>query len=146
MTDPKNIRVLFVCVHNSGRSRMAEALVNNMGQGRFEAMSAGLEPRPAHPLVAQIMNEIGLDITQKPPNSVFELFKQGRIYDYVITVCAETESLCPIFPGVRRRLSWPFHDPAEVSGTQAEQLAQIRIIRDQIKHQVEQWINKISAP
>ncbi len=139
----KKIKVLFVCVHNSGRSRMAEKFLNTMAEDRFHAESAGLEPRPANPVVADVMNEIGLDVTEKPANSVFELYKQGRIYDYVITVCEDTESKCPVFPGVRKRLSWPFPDPASVAGDEQEKRRKVSEIRDRIKSRVERWIQEI---
>lgn len=137
------INVLFVCVHNSGRSRMAEKFLNIMAGDRFHAESAGLEPRPANPVVADVMSEIGLDVTQTPSNSVFDFYKQGKMYDYVITVCADTESKCPIFPGVRKRLAWPFEDPASVSGDAHEKRRRVADIRDQIKGRVERWIQEI---
>ena len=92
------IKVLFVCVHNSARSQMAEAFLNDLGKGKFFAESAGFEPAPLNPLVVESMKEIGYDISNNKTKSVFDFFKQGKFYAYVITVCDESNSKrCPIF-------------------------------------------------
>jgi arsenate reductase len=135
------IKVLFVCVHNSARSQMAEAFLSEVGGNRFQAESAGFEPQPLNPLVVEVMREVGLDISQKKAKSVFELFKKGRNYHYVITVCDEASAeKCPIFPGAIQRHHWSFRDPAQLNGTQGEQLSQTRIIRDEIKARVKKFI------
>jgi arsenate reductase len=79
------------------------------------------------------MQEEGIDLSSKRPQSVFELFKQGRLYDHVITVCGESEPECPVFPGITRRWHIPFPDPAAVEGSAEERLAQVRGIRDAIR-------------
>jgi arsenate reductase len=122
---------------------MAEALLNALGQGRFEAESAGLEPRPINPLVVEVMKEIGLDLSGKQPSNVLDFYKQGRLYRHVIFVCDKsTEEQCPIFPGLGRRHSWPFPDPSKVEGTHEEKLVQIRKIRGDIKSRIEHWIKE----
>jgi arsenate reductase (thioredoxin) len=127
-------KILFICQHNSGRSQIAEAYLRSLYGDHFDIESAGLEPAMAvNPLVIRVMSEIGVDLSQKKPQSVFELFKQGRLFDHVITVCHDTESKCPIFPGISKRWHWPFPDPAAVSGTDAEKLEQVREIRDTIR-------------
>lgn len=136
------IRVLFICTHNSARSRMAEAYLGLFGGERYEAESAGLDPRPVNPLVIEVMNEEGVDLAGKEPQSVFALYKAGRLYDYVITVCAESEDRCPLFPGVQRRLHWPFPDPSALEGTHDERLARTRAIRDAIREQVRSWVEE----
>lgn len=134
-------KVLFVCIHNSARSQMAEAFLNLLGKDRFQAESAGLEPGTLNPLVVEVMREIGIDISRKQPRGVFDLFKQGRLFNYVITVCDEASAeRCPIFPGVVKRHHWSFRDPAQLSGTYAERILQTRLIRDEIKAKVEQFI------
>ena len=128
------IKVLFICQHNSGRSQIAEAFLRNIYGEHFEIESAGLEPAKAvHPLVVRVMAEAGVDLSRKKPQSVLELFKQGRLFDHVITVCHDTESKCPIFPGISKRWHWPFPDPAAVSGSDAEKLEKVRSIRDIIR-------------
>ena len=143
MVDP--IKVLFVCVHNSARSQMAEAFLNEMGGNRFQAESAGFEPEPLNPLAVEVMREIGIDISQKKAQSVFDLFKKGRNYHYVITVCDEASAQkCPIFPGAIQRLLWSFRDPAQLTGTWAEQLAHTRVIRDEIRAKIQKFIDVMS--
>lgn len=127
-------RVLFICQHNTGRSQIAEAYLRQFYGDHFEIESTGLEPPEAvKPLVVQVMDEVGFDLSKKKPQSVFELFKQGKLYDHVITVCHDLESKCPIFPGITKRWHWPFPDPAEVEGSETEKLEGVRKIRDMIK-------------
>ena len=140
----KKIRVLFVCTHNSGRSRMAEAFLNELGSGRFEAESAGLEPREINPYVFEVMKQVGIDLAGSDAHSIFEYFKEGRLYTHVIYVCGmDTETQCPIFPGIRTTFHWPFPDPAGFTGTDEEILDQTRRLRDEIKARVESYINEI---
>jgi arsenate reductase len=130
-------KVLFICVHNSGRSQIAEGYLRKLCGDRFEVESAGLEPRAINPLIIEVMKEEGIDLTMKKPQSAFDLFRQGKLYSYVITVCeADVEEKCPIFPGITRRLNWPFPDPSKAEGTPEEKLYQVRIIRDQIKERI----------
>jgi arsenate reductase len=133
-------KALFVCVHNSARSQMAEAWLNALAGDHFEASSAGLEPGVLNPLAVQVMAEEGIDISQKETKSVFDLYRAGKLYNYVITVCDETAAeRCPIFPGVSQRLHWSFPDPSQVQGTPEEKLAQVRTIRDAIRTKIAAW-------
>ena len=130
----KKTKVLFICQHNSGRSQIAEAYLRKFYGDYFEIESAGLEPaEEVNPLVIRVMAEDGFNLTNKKPQSVFNLFKRGEIYGHVITVCHDTESKCPIFPGITKRWNWPFPDPAAVEGTESEKLSEVRKIRDMIK-------------
>jgi arsenate reductase len=123
---------------------MAESFLNALGHGRFEAESAGLERRDINPIVVEVMKEIGFDLSHKKSNSVLEFFKQGRLYHHVIFVCDKsTEEQCPIFPGLGKRHSWPFQDPAKVEGTLEEKVEQTRKIRDEIKVRIERWIEEV---
>lgn len=132
MSDKLN--VLFICLHNSGRSQIAEAYLKKLATGRIHVESAGLEPAAAvNPLVVDVMKEDGFDLSHQKPQSVFELFKQGRLFDHVVTVCSETELQCPTYPGITRRWHMPFPDPSKATGTPEEKLAQVRAIRDRIK-------------
>ena len=135
------IKVLFVCVHNSARSQMAEAFLNRLGQGDFLAESAGLEPLPLNPLVVKAMAEIGYDIANKTSHSVFTYFQEGRQYDIVVKVCDQANGQrCPIFPSAKVDLTWSFPDPADFQGTAEEQITKIRELRDQIKTRIEEFI------
>ncbi|MGD9174849.1 MAG: metalloregulator ArsR/SmtB family transcription factor [Desulfobacterales bacterium] len=86
-----------------------------------------------NPLVVEVMKEEGLGLSEKKPQSVFELIKAGKLYDHVITVCYDSESRCPIFPGITKRWHWPFSDSAKAEGSQEEKVAKVREIRNQIK-------------
>jgi len=136
------IKVLFVCVHNSARSQMAEAFLNHHGKGKFEAESAGIEAGSLNPLVIESMKEIGIDISGKNTTDVFDLYKEGKLFNYVITVCEkEASEKCPIFIGVTQRYEWSFPDPSKLTGTNEEKLIEVNKIRDRIKIQVIEFIN-----
>ena len=137
-------KFLFVCVHNSARSQMAEAFLNKYGSDRFEAESAGLEPGKLNPVVIEAMKEVGIDISQNKTKSVFDFYKQGKQYDYVVTVCDESQAeKCPVFPGTAatKRMHWGFDDPSSFQGTWEEKLAKTRLVRDQIKQKIEQLLS-----
>ena len=135
-------KVLFICSHNSARSQMAEAFLNLYGRNDFLAESAGLEPTEVNPYVIEVMKEVGIDLTGKATRNAFQLYKEGRLYDYVITVCNEAEKKCPTFPGLARRLHWPFSDPAEFTGEPEEILVQTRRVRDQIQDKIKSFVNE----
>lgn len=138
---------LFVCVRNAARSQMAEAFLKNICANSFDAESAGLEPGELDPLAVAAMDEIGIDISRNRTKSAFELFKAGRIFGYVITVCDETSAeRCPIFPGVTKRLHWSFADPASFEGSWEQRLALTRIVRDQIRDHVKSWCDEVCPP
>lgn len=136
--------VLFVCVHNSARSQMAEAFLNALCAGDFIAESAGLEPGALNPLAVAAMHEVGIDISSNVTKSAFDLFKTGRHFSYIITVCDETSGeRCPIFPGKARRMHWSFPDPATLKGPWEERLAGAREIRDSIRTQILDWCEEM---
>jgi len=131
-------------VHNSARSQMAEAYLNRIGEGRYEAESAGLEPGRLNSRVVQVMHEGGIDISDNKTKSVFDMFKRGGLYSFVITVCDEASAeKCPIFPGAAKRLHWSFADPSSLSGTEEEKIRRTREIRDEIRSKIARWIEEI---
>lgn len=138
ISDMKKPRVLFICVHNSGRSQIAEAYLKKFAGDEYEVESAGLEPaNEINPLVVEVVKEEGIDISRNKIQSVFELFKTGRLYDHVITVCdGASEAKCPIFAGITKRWNWPFPDPAAVEGSNEEKLQKVREIRNMIKEKL----------
>ncbi len=139
-------KVLFICVHNSGRSQMAEAFLNDLAGNSFYAESAGLRPTSVLPSVIEVMQEKGIDLSSKKTDSVFGFFRQGRMYDFVITVCDDSdEKECPVFPGITKRLNWPFPDPERLAGTSEEKLAGLRNIRDRIKARIEDWVREVQT-
>lgn len=137
-------RVLFICVHNSARSQMAEAYLKQMAGDNFEVESAGLQPGKLNPIAVEVMKEVGIDISQNKTKSVFDFYKQGKQYDYVITVCDESQAkTCPVFPGKGQRLHWGFDDPSGFTGSNEEKLAKTRIVREAIKNKIEEWLKSL---
>jgi arsenate reductase (thioredoxin) len=119
---------------------MAEAWLNHICGDFFEAHSAGLEPGTLNPLAVEVMAEEGIYISEKQTRAVFDVFKSGQLFAYVVTVCDETSAeKCPIFPGPATRLHWTFPDPSQLQGTDVEKLEQARGIRDQIRFKIEEW-------
>ena len=139
-------KALFVCIHNSARSQMAEAFLNALGQGLFEAESAGLEPGTLNPLVVEAMHEEGIDISKARAKGIAEMLARGPAFDYVITVCDEASAeRCPVFPGPAIRLHWGFPDPSTLTGSHDERMAAVRSIRDQIRSKVADWCREMRA-
>jgi len=134
-------RVLFFCVHNSARSQIAEAWLKQIGGNGFEVESAGLEPGTLKPSVIVVMQEANIDISKKQTQSVFDLFKSGRTFDYVIALCDEINAKrCPVFPGAAKMLLWDFPERPKQQQVAAEQLAHYRVVRGLIKDRVTDWI------
>ncbi|MDQ6622891.1 MAG: arsenate reductase ArsC [Verrucomicrobiota bacterium] len=131
-------------MHNSARSQMAAALVNRRCGDKLIAESAGLAPGKLNPLVVQALEEDGIDISQNQTRSVEDVFRAGTVFDYIVTVCSEAESEgCPVFPGRGERLHWPFDDPSQFTGSEAERLAQTRLVREQIRAHVAQFCDSL---
>lgn len=135
--------VLFVCIHNSARSQMAEELLRKYGGDLFETESAGIEPGKINQNVAKVLKEDeGIDIFNKKTNSVMDFHKEGRTYDYVVAVCGkEAEEKCPIFPGKSERLHWPFDDPSQFKGSEEEVLAGVRTVKKQIEDKIKAFVD-----
>src|SRR3989338_4764502 len=114
----KKKRVLFVCIHNSARSQMAEELLRKMAGDQFDVRSAGIEPGRLNPWVVEVLQEDGIDISQKATKSVQEVLKKDGPFDYVVTVCDEASAeRCPVVSGATQRLHWSFRDPSQFQGT-----------------------------
>ena len=141
------IRILYVCVQNSARSQIAEAWTRRLCGNEVEAASAGLEPGSLNPLAVEAMREVGVDISMNRTQSVFDLFRSGKLFNYVITVCDETSAeRCPIFPGFTTRLHWSFADPGAFEGTAEEKLAKTRAVREEIRAKVEELCMTVCPP
>ena len=122
---------------------MAETFLNILGGHQFVAESAGFEPQPLNPLVVEVMKEDGLDISKNKPKSVFDFFKERKLFDYVITVCdKQVEEKCPVFPGITKRLLWNFPDPAAFGGSKKERLSKARELREEIKDRIIDWLHE----
>ena len=135
-------RVLFVCIHNSARSQMAETFLNSLSD-RFEAESAGLEQGKLNPFVVKAMADAGFDMSGNRSKTVAEMLQAGKTYDYVVAVCdKEAAERCPIFPGSGEKQHWPFPDPSSFEGSDGEKLEFAKGVRDQIKVRIEQFIKE----
>jgi arsenate reductase len=119
---------------------MAEAFLKKYGGDKFEANSAGLEPKGIHPYTELVMQEIGIPLTGQYSKSFREYM--GKVhFAYLITVCAEAEKNCPTtFPGVGQRLHWSFEDPAAFEGSDEEKIAKFRETRDKIEQKIKEWL------
>ena len=116
---------------------MAEGYLKKYGGDKFYAESAGLEAGILNPLAVEVMKEDGIDISQNKTKDVFDFFKEGRLYQYVVTVCDEASAArCPIFPGIHKKINWSFTDPSALKGTHEENLAATREVRNKIKNAV----------
>jgi arsenate reductase len=137
------MNVLFVCIHNSARSQMAEAFLNRLGEGMFKAESAGLEKGTLNPFVVKVMAELGYDLSNNSCDSVFDFFKEGRKYDAVVKVCDQINGeRCPIFPGTRVSVNWNIEDPSAFSGDDESRLQATREVRDLILAKVQAFIKE----
>ena len=133
--------VLFICIHNSARSQMAEAFLNRLGEGQYIAESAGLEPGTLNPYVVEVMKEIGYDLSKNETKSVFDFYKAGKRYNFVVKVCdALNGQRCPIFPGALNTLNWNLEDPSAAGGSREEILERTRMIRDLVLKKVQEFI------
>lgn len=137
-------RVLFLCTGNTARSQMAEAFLRHYAGDRFEVHSAGFEPSVIHPLVYQVMAEVGLDLAGQYSKNIADYLSKMH-FGYLITVCDRAEARCPVFPGVGQRFFWPFEDPAAFQGTPEERVAKFREVRDQIAARIREWLQEIEA-
>jgi arsenate reductase (thioredoxin) len=125
---------------------MAAAFLNALAGDRFQAESAGFNPTRINPLVIKAMHEVGMDLSKNETRSVFKLYQEGKLFDYVITVCEESsENQCPVFPGVTRRLNWPFDNPEAFEGTHEEKLKQVRRVRNEIRARIEKWVRELDG-
>lgn len=133
-------RVLFLCTGNSARSQMAEAFLRKYGGDRFDAYSAGLEPKGLNPFALKVMQEVGIDVSGQTSKGV-DTYLGKVLFQYLITVCDDAERNCPtVWPGVNTRMHWSFQDPAAVEGTDEEKLSKFREVRDLIEAKVKAWL------
>ncbi len=125
-------RVLFLCIHNSSRSQMAEGFAHTMAPADVLVLSAGTEPRGVHPCATEVMKEIGIDLTTQSSKHLDDV--PWRDCDTVVTLCGEADESCPALAGDVRRVHWPLPDPSAVP--EAERLAVFREVRDEIRWRV----------
>lgn len=119
---------------------MAEGWLRHLCGDSIQAKSAGFESGALNPLAVEVMAEVGIDISQHRTKTVFDLFKAGEFFGYVIGLCDEAMfEKCPVFPAPVQRINWSIPKPAKSGGSREEQLQQMREVRDLIREQVEEW-------
>jgi arsenate reductase len=124
---------------------MAEALLRKHGGKDFEVYSAGLEPVGVNPFAVRAMEELDVDMDGQYSKSLTEYLGKMH-FGYVITVCSNADEKCPaVFPGMGKRLHWPFEDPAALKGSDEEKLSLFRKIRDQIEKQIKAWLSSVQT-
>jgi arsenate reductase len=131
-------KVLFICIHNSARSQIAEALLKKYGGDLFEAESGGFEKGTLNPYAIRVLQqEEDIDISNNSVDSLFDMLKAGKLFSYVITVCDEGNAQkCPVFPGLSSRIHWSFEDPSSFEGTDEEIYEKVKEIYKKIKKEV----------
>lgn len=136
--------ILFLCVANSSRSQMAEALARTILGDRARIQSAGTRPSRVNPYAVEVMQELGADLGEHRSKSVDTI--DPASVDTVITLCAE--EVCPVFLGGARRLHWPIADPAsdDPALSRDEMLARFRAARDQLRGRIEDLAAVLDAP
>ena len=133
-------RVLILCTGNSCRSQMAEALWESLGQGEWQSESAGSKPSGyVHPLAIGAMQELDIDISENQ-SKLLDQFRDQE-FDLVVTVCDNAKDSCPVFPGAKQTLHWPFDDPADATGTEEERMVFFRRVRDEINNQIQTYLS-----
>lgn len=134
-------KVLILCTGNSCRSQIAEGYLNHFGGSNFEVHSAGSKPAPeVHPLAIKVMHDDNIDITSNQPKNLTQFLEVE--FDYLITVCDNAKEACPIFPGNVTHIHCSFEDPAHAEGTEEEQTAFFKKVRDQIKEKMEEFVSQ----
>jgi arsenate reductase (thioredoxin) len=128
-------RVLFLCTHNSARSQMAEGLLRQLGGASFEAFSAGTEATHVRPLAIKAMAELDIDISGQESKTLDRYL--GEPFDALVTVCDQAAEACPVFQGAKRWLHWSFPDPSKATGSEEQQLAVYRTVRDDIARHIQ---------
>lgn len=134
------LKVLFLCVHNSARSQMAEGLLNHFYGDRYQAFSAGSEPRSVQPRAVQVMAELGIDISRQRSKSLKEF--HGQYFDLVVSTCEQARGACPLFPSDAEKLYWDLPDPAQAEGDEEEKLTAYRRVREELKRLIGEMVGE----
>lgn len=137
----KKIKIMFLCTGNSCRSQIADGIAKHLGGNRVEIYSAGLEAHGLNPRAIKVMDEIGVGISKHTSDEIDQ--KLLNTMDYAITLCGDAEDRCPLTPPSVTKMHWPFDDPAQAVGTEAEIMEQFRLIRDAIAKRIEVFFNEL---
>ncbi len=141
--EPRRSVVLFLCTGNSARSQMAEAILRARASDRFDAASAGLEPKGVHPLTIRVLSEVGIDTSGLYSKNSSDFLGKVAVR-YAIIVCERANQHCPrIYPFAVQTLYWPFEDPATAEGTEEQRLERFREVRDQVTARIDEWLGDV---
>jgi arsenate reductase len=132
-------KILFLCTHNAARSQMAEGFINARHADRYEAQSAGNEPTSVHSCAIEVMAELGIDISSHRAKVLDEF--DDQTFDYVVTLCADVQESCPIFPGGGAYLHHAFDDPVPDAG-EGTPCASFRRVRDRLRGWLESTFDR----
>ena len=135
-------KVLFLCTGHPERSEMAEGFLRNLAGETMIPVSAAVEPAPLSPLAVDAMNEVGIDISHQEVKDVPGAFRER--FAYAIGVGDQSKERCPIFPFAFRLFRWSLEDPATAQGSPEERLAVFRRVRNQIDHNVREFLIQVS--
>lgn len=135
------MKVLFLCTGNSARSQMAEAYLRHYAGDKYEAHSAGLDPKGINPYTVRVMEEVNISLKEQESKSINKYLGWVN-FGWLITVCSHADENCPrTFLGVSHRLHWhDLEDPAAFIGSDEETMQKFRQVRDQIAQHVQDWI------
>jgi arsenate reductase len=136
------VNILYLCTGNSCRSQIAEGWTRQLGEGRFEVQSAGIEAHGKNPRAISIMQEAGIDISGQESTIVTD--EMLNLADVVVTVCGHADEQCPVLPPGVKKVHWPLTDPARATGSEAEIMDQFRATRSDIENRVRDLLSNLS--
>lgn len=128
-------QIYFLCTGNSCRSQMAEGFARQILPADWRIASAGIETHGLNPLAVKVMAEKGLDISNYQSKLIDLQYLQTC--DIVVTLCGDARDRCPVVPATVTKIHWPLLDPAQATGTETEQLAVFRQVRDEIAERIQ---------
>ncbi len=134
-------KIMFLCTGNSCRSQMAEGITRILGKGLIEPYSAGVMPSTIHPKTIQVMNEIGIDISNQTSKGIDDDLLHKM--DMIITLCSSAEAMCPMTPPRIKRIHWSIDDPKSATGAEEEVLNAFRGARDEIRKKIEILVEEL---
>jgi arsenate reductase len=136
---PKKDSILFMCIHNSARSQMAEGFFRHFYGEEFDVFSAGSDPQAIDPMAIKVMKEIKIDISQQNPNSLKDY--EGLEFDYIVTICGNPYNACPFFIGGKKYIKQQFEDLCSFEGSTEDRIEFFRTIRDELGDWIQELYN-----
>ena len=133
--------VIFLCTGNSSRSQIAEAILRKYAGDRFNVYSAGFDAQKINQYTIKVLEEQGYDLSSHTSKNLSQFLEKVH-FDIVITLCSQAEKLCPIIPGVKTRMHWPFDDPITFEGSDDEIMAKFRELLNQIELKIKEWLKE----